>query len=172
MHIPSSPPERRPANNAVEDNDENPSHQGRDDNILSDPNLSGQDPPQQYSLGSRIDETQFSVLEQDTQFHDEPGLSFQENARPLQSTTENMSATTGSEFDHPSFIAGIERPKNLDVEAGPSGFRFGKAQRPPKFSQSSRYHGKPADIDPNANRQLTLTATSDQNPSIQSCSNG
>lgn len=161
-HIPSSPPEGRITDDAVEDGDGNRNHRGSDD-TLSNHNLSPKE-AQHDSLESCIGETQFELLERESQLLE--GSPFQNATRPSQSTTASTRASTAAP-ELPSFT--IERPKDLNIGDGTSGFKFGKPHKPLTLAQLGRH---PGNTNTNASRPPSPAGPSKQNPLAQPQSKG
>jgi hypothetical protein len=160
----SSPPVQRTADHVDEYGGE--AHRDGDETLSGPALLQGE--TQHDSIRSRVEETQFEILEPATQIFNEPSQepsqSFQGRSTPSQAMSSKVHTTTRAD-DLPTFT--VERPKDLDLDEGATGFKFGKVKQPNKFSPFVRPSGKGAD----AARQSASTTVGKQNPLVHSQSN-
>ena len=120
------------------------------DDTLSDPD---QQEIQHDSLMNRVADTQFGILEPETQSNDdEPSLT--KGAANFRS--QAPSAVLPELPPFLSFGVGIERPNGIDVDDDTSGFKFMKAPQPPESGQYSRYPGNPAEVNPKTNSKTDI----------------
>ena len=116
------------------------------DDLVTDQNIFN--PETQYdSLANHIDETQFVMLEPETQAFDLNPLT--PNSRRVLEPVSVGTITTIEAFTNMPFISTFERPKDLDIGEDElrSGFKFDKAPKP-VAGQFSRSHGITVNINP------------------------